>query len=867
MSVEFYVEDVHATRRYVVKLKPEDIERVRCRTIRRHLVQSPGFPYLAHEFDLYGGHPNSFQLHDDDVGPSFQLKSGSVIKLFPRRSNSSISPPQRNSHARADDQQSKPTATASSVRLVSSAVVKDDDSPITHSIATEALDDDKELLEGLSDRQRALQARLIQEYRSSASRQRDDSQSPTPHRANAVQTGGSMQTTDFATVADTQKLRRSLSLYDESPVRLHHPPSYDASTPGSESCDNTYTVGVTAAAQPSRFLNGVPVSSVTLKLTPSQTPSTAAESKLSNKSVKPLEPQTCSQCEIGTLLQEDLLQLISLVETLRSSNSSAQLTVTSLREALQSSEEQLRSANTTIEALRKDCIRELRVILAEHHRVIVADKDIAKLINVYLQRKEEAAALSRCREELASSQRLLSIEQSRRRQAQLELDDMKGNIRVVIRVRPANVNRRDTYHQDSVLGDTKVILDAQRGTIGTSSPTSGTRLFEFYRVMDDTSTQLDVFSEVAPLVQCCVDGVNVSIIAYGQTGSGKTHTILGDANTDLHHTAKQRGGDGAEEARQGLVIRALRELFLLLDHSEKVNTCVMCSLVELYNEQVFDLLSTNGNDGDRCGKLDVKSAAVASMLISKHQVRSADDAIALLLNGSRSRQVHATKLNSQSSRSHLLFTVHVSTQKFGSANAEAIESKMVFADLAGSERVAASQSTGDRLKEAQFINKSLSSLGDVVSALSSLPRQQQAAKVDAAVHIPYRNSKLTMLLQDSIGGMSKTVLIACVAPFDGDNGAVTNLHETTSTLQFASRVRLVRNNITPHSKAPPASSSAKHQPALSQCAAKHIVTEEGSDDSVPVRNQTQMLRSIPLNQPQRSSSAKTPVRKPPPLRF
>ncbi|RNC30829.1 kinesin-like protein KIF21A, partial [Trypanosoma cruzi] len=184
--------------------------------------------------------------------------------------------------------------------------------------------------------------------------------------------------------------------------------------------------------------------------------------------------------------------------------------------------------------------------------------------------------------------------------------------------------------------------------------------------------------------------------------------------------------------------------------------------------------------------------------LTQHVVCDAGEALRTLREGASRRQVHATQQNCHSSRSHLIFTVYLtqkrripfrneaSTTRASSTVLRRMESKLVFVDLAGSERISKSQSVGDRLLEARHINKSLAALGDVVATLSNATISNTAA-----VHVPYRNSTLTGLLQDVIGNRSKTVLLACVGP--NDPPYENNTAETVTTLKFASRVRCVRN--------------------------------------------------------------------------
>ncbi|KAK2965214.1 hypothetical protein RJ640_019969 [Escallonia rubra] len=254
----------------------------------------------------------------------------------------------------------------------------------------------------------------------------------------------------------------------------------------------------------------------------------------------------------------------------------------------------------------------------------------------------------------------------------------------------------------------------------------------------------EVFSDTRPLIRSVLDGYNVCIFAYGQTGSGKTYTMTGPK--DLTENSK------------GVNYRALSDLFLLAEQRQDTFCYdVSVQMIEIYNEQVRDLLVTDG--------LNVPDASLV-------RVATTSDVIDLMNLGHRNRAVGATALNDRSSRSHSCLTVHVQGRDLTSG--AVLRGCMHLVDLAGSERVDKSEVTGDRLKEAQHINKSLSALGDVIASLA----QKNS-------HVPYRNSKLTQLLQDSLGGQAKTLMFVHISP------ELDAVGETISTLKFAERVATV----------------------------------------------------------------------------
>ncbi|CAB3980922.1 kinesin KIFC3, partial [Paramuricea clavata] len=303
-----------------------------------------------------------------------------------------------------------------------------------------------------------------------------------------------------------------------------------------------------------------------------------------------------------------------------------------------------------------------------------------------------------------------------------ELVDLKGNIRV----------------DDSVLNVTN------KGTV---------KHFEMEKVFQPTSTQDEVYSEVQELVVSCLDGYNICIFAYGQTGSGKTFTMEGPADNP------------------GINQRALRHLFQSIEErSRDWVYSVTVNVLEIYNEAIRDLLSS-----EQTQKLEMKLGADGLNHVrglTDFEVDNIDHVNELFAFGKKNRATAVTSMNEHSSRSHAILRVTVSGTH--NASGTTITGKLNLVDLAGSERVNKSGSEGLRMKEAQNINKSLSSLGDVIHALKNKHG-----------HVPYRNSKLTFLLQDSLGGDSKTLMVVQVSP------ALKNVGETLCSLNFAQRVRMV----------------------------------------------------------------------------
>ncbi|AQK94893.1 kinesin-related protein3 [Zea mays] len=332
-----------------------------------------------------------------------------------------------------------------------------------------------------------------------------------------------------------------------------------------------------------------------------------------------------------------------------------------------------------------------------------------------------------------------------------EVQELKGNIRVYCRVRPFLSGQDKKSTTIDYMGENGELLISNPFKQGKD----GHRMFKFNKVFTPFASQAEVFSDIQPLIRSVLDGFNVCIFAYGQTGSGKTYTMSGPT------TSKQDWG---------VNYRALNDLFdISLSRRNAFSYEVGVQMVEIYNEQVRDLLSN-----DIAQKtLGIWNTSQPNGLVvpdaSLHSVKSTSDVLDLMEIGQANRAVGSTALNERSSRSHSILTVHVRGMDL--KNGSTSRGCLHLIDLAGSERVEKSEVTGDRLKEAQYINKSLSALGDVIFALS-----QKSA------HVPYRNSKLTQVLQSSLGGQAKTLMFVQINP------DVESYSETISTLKFAERV-------------------------------------------------------------------------------
>ncbi|XP_008102936.1 kinesin-like protein KIF3A isoform X2 [Anolis carolinensis] len=334
------------------------------------------------------------------------------------------------------------------------------------------------------------------------------------------------------------------------------------------------------------------------------------------------------------------------------------------------------------------------------------------------------------------------------------------NVKVVVRCRPFNEREKTMCYKMSVN------VDEMRGTITvhkTDSSNEPPKTFTFDTVFGPESKQLDVYNLTArPIIDSVLEGYNGTIFAYGQTGTGKTFTM--------------EGVRAVPELR-GIIPNSFAHIFGHIAKAEgDTRFLVRVSYLEIYNEEVRDLLGK-----DQTQRLEVKERPDVGVYIkdlSAYVVNNADDMDRIMTLGHKNRSVGATNMNEHSSRSHAIFTITIECSEKGvDGNIHVRMGKLHLVDLAGSERQAKTGATGQRLKEATKINLSLSTLGNVISAL-----------VDGkSTHVPYRNSKLTRLLQDSLGGNSKTMMCANIGPADY------NYDETISTLRYANRAKNIKN--------------------------------------------------------------------------
>ncbi|XP_061793784.2 kinesin-like protein KIF17 [Nerophis lumbriciformis] len=333
------------------------------------------------------------------------------------------------------------------------------------------------------------------------------------------------------------------------------------------------------------------------------------------------------------------------------------------------------------------------------------------------------------------------------------------SVKVVVRCRP--LNDREKALSSKMI----VTVDLQRCQCFIKKPSSTdepAKQFTFDGTYFTDQTTEEMYNESAyPLVEGVTEGYNGTIFAYGQTGSGKSFTMQGVAEPS---------------AQRGIIPRAFEHIFESIQCAENTKFLVRASYLEIYNEDIRDLL---GNDTKQ--RLELKEhpeRGVYARDLSMHTVHSVAQCQTIMERGWRNRAVGFTLMNKDSSRSHSIFCIHLEmchTDAEGQGNLRA--GKLSLVDLAGSERQSKTGATGERLREATKINLSLSALGNVISAL-----------VDGrSKYIPYRDSKLTRLLQDSLGGNTRTLMIACLSPADN------NYEESLSTLRYANRAKSIQN--------------------------------------------------------------------------
>jgi len=341
----------------------------------------------------------------------------------------------------------------------------------------------------------------------------------------------------------------------------------------------------------------------------------------------------------------------------------------------------------------------------------------------------------------------------RRRKLHNMVEDLKGSIRVFCRIRPLSGKEKGNNEEDVTTRVDPMTVEVVDN--------KGPQTFMFDAVFKP-GTQQEVYEECKDLVQSAVDGYNVTLFAYGQTGAGKTYTM------------------GGTPSDPGVSRRTLNEIFrVTAEGSSRFTFTVLGSMIELYRQDLVDLLAVAAVGRDKVKKLNIrndKSGAVTLEGVIERECQNPEELSDLLETGMSARKVMATSMNSESSRSHLIFVT-----KIISVNVETKEKltgKILIVDLAGSERLSKSQVTGDGAKEAIEINKSLTALGDVIEGLTKNAKQ-----------IPYRNHRLTELMKDALGGSAKTLMFVNCSP------ATSNAEETVNALKWAARAKKITKGV------------------------------------------------------------------------
>ncbi|TMS03775.1 Kinesin-like protein KIN-14E [Larimichthys crocea] len=397
-----------------------------------------------------------------------------------------------------------------------------------------------------------------------------------------------------------------------------------------------------------------------------------------------------------------------------------------------------------------DAVTELEAVLG---RGAVRTTEGVKLVGQQLLSLQDQ--LKQIKEEKNKIIENYTSERTMRKKYYNMVEDMKGKIRVFCRIRPGGaivVEKTDEY---------SVTVETPRGQ----------REFQFDKVFTAEASQDDLFLDASRLIQSAMDGYNVCIFAYGQTGSGKTFTMVGDK----------------DQKNPGIMPRSFNAIFdIIQENRAKFEFKVSAYMLELYNDKLQDLFVSlpgeahaQSQSHGQARRVEIKrnrKGVVFAQGAETKEASSAQELYALFQQACANRHISATKMNVESSRSHLLVGIMVESKNL--TNGSVCKGKLSLVDLAGSERAAKTGAKDHQLKEANSINKSLSALGDVISALSAeLP------------HVPYRNSKLTQVMQDSLGGNAKTLMIVNISPSE------CNLDETLTSLIYATRAKNITNNV------------------------------------------------------------------------
>ncbi|GIL60968.1 hypothetical protein Vafri_15770 [Volvox africanus] len=405
----------------------------------------------------------------------------------------------------------------------------------------------------------------------------------------------------------------------------------------------------------------------------------------------------------------------------------------------------------------EDELAEARLLISQHAEALASAEEALGSRDGERSQRELAmqaqldAALARLQDFELLQQRFNAIREDNKKLYNT-IQDLKGSIRVFCRVRPLGTTG------DPAPSCLNLGMD---GELAVYDKAGERKVYRFDRVFGGRSTQEEVYEDVQALIRSVMDGYNVCIFAYGQTGSGKTHTMTGSSQAE-------------EDVRsRGINYRALDDLFALQSQRDgETSYEITAQMLEIYNETIRDLLT---EDQGGSNKLDILSTQPSGLNVpgaTQIPVSNTADVLTMMRVGARNRHSAETKMNERSSRSHQVLTIIVDGVNMSTG--ARTHACLHLVDLAGSERTDKSGVEGERMREANSINTSLSALGTVMHSLASKSK-----------HIPFRNSKLTELLADSLSGQAKVCMLMHIAPESTSYG------ETVSTLNFGNRVASV----------------------------------------------------------------------------
>lgn len=381
----------------------------------------------------------------------------------------------------------------------------------------------------------------------------------------------------------------------------------------------------------------------------------------------------------------------------------------------------------------------------------------SKIKSLHQSSEERSEELKRLNFEIARMKSELINQETKRRKLHGKLQDLKGNIRVFCRIRNATSSDLVKYQIPQDINDESKQDLLITKTNNNNNTNNATYRFLFDKIFPPEHTNDMIFDELSQLIQCSLDGTNVCVFAYGQTGSGKTFTMSHPQN--------------------GMIPLSIMKIFQDIDNLKEKgwSYSIFGKFIEIYNESIIDLLNpTNSMKHEIKHDDSVNKTTVTN--ITTIEITSPNQAHEILTMANKKRSTAATKSNDHSSRSHSIFIIEL--QGDNSITGESSNGILNLIDLAGSERLNNSRAEGERLKETQAINKSLSCLGDVIYSLN----------LKDSIHVPFRNSKLTYLLKNSLGGNSKTLMFVNISPLNKD------LNETINSLRFATKVNNTKIN-------------------------------------------------------------------------